>query len=87
MNQPLSIFETQNGPTIGNVIDGSVIGRLKHLGMQPANLCSDVVFVRRVYTDVIGTLPTAQEAKDFLLDRAPTKRATLIHRLLERDEY
>jgi hypothetical protein len=57
------------------------------LGIQPARLCSDGVFVRRVYLDVIGTLPTSQEASQFLADRDPNKRRALIDRLLERKEY
>jgi hypothetical protein len=45
------------------------------------------VFVRRVYLDVIGTLPTAQEASDFIQSPKPDKRSELIDRLLERDEF
>jgi hypothetical protein len=45
------------------------------------------VFVRRLYPDVIGTLPTATEAQQFILDRNPDKRRMLIDRLLARDEY
>lgn len=56
-------------------------------GITPAQPCSDAVFVRRVYLDVIGTLPTALEARDFLLDRNPNKRQQLIDRLLEREEF
>ena len=62
------------------------MARWKKLGLQPSPLCSDAVFVRRVYLDVIGTLPTAAEAREFLLDRNPDKRRALIDRLLERDE-
>ena len=80
-------FESGAAPTPESPIDKLVFGRLERLGIQPAHLCSDAVFVRRIYLDVIGTLPTAQEAKDFLLDRAPNKRAALIDRLLEREEY
>jgi hypothetical protein len=68
-------------------IDKLVFARLKALGLQPSPLCSDAVFVRRVYLDVIGTLPTAAEAREFLLDRNPDKRRVLIDRLLERDEF
>jgi hypothetical protein len=45
------------------------------------------VFLRRVYLDVIGTLPTPKEATQFYTDQAANKRAALIERLLARDEY
>ena len=68
-------------------IDELVLANLKRLGIQPAKLCSDAVFLRRAYLDVIGTLPTPQEAAQFLADRDPNKRGALIDRLLERDEF
>lgn len=68
-------------------IDELVFARLRQLGIRPAYPCSDEVFVRRVYLDVIGTLPTAEEVRRFLQDISPRKRAALIDRLLERDEY
>ena len=70
-----------------NQIDKLVFARLKQLDIQPANICSDPVFVRRVYLDVIGTLPTAQEARTFILDKEPNKRSILIDNLLKRDEF
>ena len=70
-----------------NQIDEFVFGRLKQQNLRPANLCSDEVFVRRVYLDVIGTLPTALEAENFILDSNPNKRGALIERLLARDEF
>ena len=63
-----SIAESRADPTSPGGVDALVFERLKQLGIQPAGLCSDAVFVRRVYLDVIGTLPTAQEARQFLLD-------------------
>jgi hypothetical protein len=68
-------------------IDELVRDNLKSLGIEPAGLCSDAVFVRRVYLDVIGTLPTETEAKTFLSDQDPNKRSILIDRLLERSEF
>ena len=44
-------------------------------------------FLRRVYLDVIGTLPTPEEARAFLADKDPQKRSKLIDRLLEREEF
>ncbi|HVM60273.1 MAG TPA: DUF1553 domain-containing protein [Verrucomicrobiae bacterium] len=80
-------FDGPAASTPSNQIDRLVFVNLQRLGITPANLCSDAVFVRRVYLDVIGTLPTAQEARDFIQDTAPNKRQALIDRLLERDEF
>src|SRR5262249_55270463 len=44
-------------------------------------------FLRRVYTDVCGVLPTAEEARAFFDNKDPQKRAKLIDQLLERPEY
>ncbi len=70
-----------------NRIDQIVFARLQQLGIAPARNCSDGVFVRRVYLDLIGTLPTAKEASRFLNDSSPDKRARLIEELLVREEF
>jgi hypothetical protein len=82
-----SIFESDAELTPGSEIDKLVLDRLQQLGIQPARVCSDEVFVRRVYLDVIGTLPTSDEAREFLKDQDPQKRRALIDRLLEREEF
>jgi len=68
-------------------IDKLVFAKLEKLGIQPAALCTDPVFVRRAHLDVIGTLPSGYEAKEFILDKRPNKRAALIDKLLARDEF
>lgn len=68
-------------------IDRLVFADLDRLGIPPARLCSDAVFVRRAFLDVIGTLPTANEAREFIEDSAADKRGRLIERLLGRDEF
>jgi hypothetical protein len=80
-------FESQAAATPQTRIDDLVFARLEKLGLPPANPCSDAVFVRRVWLDVIGTLPAAAEAREFLMDRSPNKRRALIDRLLARDEF
>ena len=82
-----SVFESPVAPTPEGRIDKLVLAKLSKLGIQPA-LCSDVVFVRRVYLDVIGTLPTTKEAREFIQDPdTQSKRRLLIDRLLKRDEF
>src|ERR1039458_8657669 len=80
-------FESAAPLSAQSPIDARVFDRLKRLDIPPANLSSDAVFLRRAFLDVIGTLPTAQEASDFLADPAPAKRAALIDRLLDRPEF
>src|SRR5207244_12538370 len=55
------------------------------LPASPKSSGSD--FVRRAYLDVIGLLPTPDEARRFVADRDPGKREKLIDYLLERPEY
>ena len=80
-------YEAGVAPAPAGEIDRLVFARLAEQNLTPAEVCSDAVFVRRVYLDVIGTLPTALETRDFLQDRNPNKRKLLIDRLLERDEF
>lgn len=82
-----SVFESSEPLTPTCQLDKIVLAKLSSLGIQP-RLCSDAVFVRRAFLDVIGTLPTAQEARDFIKDPdTKNKRRLLIDRLLERDEF
>ena len=80
-------FESEAAVTPQGKIDELVFDKWKQLKIEPAKRCSDAVFLRRVYLDTIGTLPTADEAKSFLNDQAPDKRSALIDRLLERPEF
>lgn len=68
-------------------IDELVGQRLSELHLASAAPCSDAVFVRRVYLDVIGTLPTAAEVRQFAQDTRPDKRHRLIERLIARPEF
>ena len=86
-DSPIAIFEIPTDLTPQTRLDELVFARWRQAGIEPVALCSDAVFVRRVYLDVIGTLPTAEEAREFLLDQEPDKRRRLIDRLLEREEF
>ena len=82
-----TIFESTVVPQPEGQIDKLVFAKFTTLGIKPV-LCSDAVFVRRAYLDVIGVLPTAKEAQDFILDPdTKNKRHKLINQLLERDEF
>ena len=70
-----------------NKIDEAVFAKLEALHIEPSDLCSDGEFVRRVFLDLVGALPGADEVQAFLSDQGVDKRYRLIDELLERPEY
>ena len=68
-------------------VDRTVGGALVKNGVQPNKQTDDFVFVRRVYLDVAGRIPTDVEARDFLNDKDPEKRRKIIDQLLISDGY
>ncbi len=49
-------------------------------------LCSDADFLRRIYLDVLGRIPTVAEARAFLDDKGADKRTKLIDQLFASPE-
>lgn len=84
--EPRDGFVWPNPPE-NNYVDRHVFAKLKMLNIQPSELCSDTEFIRRVYMDVCGILPTPDEVRAFLADKRSDKRARLIDELLQRPEY
>jgi hypothetical protein len=72
---------------VHNPIDRLVWSRLEQMGIVPSELADDATFLRRAFLDTIGTLPTPDEAREFLADRSSDKRGRWIDKLLARDEY
>ncbi len=70
-----------------NFVDESINRQVRQLGIVPSGGCSDADFLRRVYLDIIGTLPTPAEARTFLTNESSGKRKKLVDQLLERPEY
>ena len=70
-----------------NFIDGLVHTKLKKLNIIPSGHADDAEYLRRTYLDIIGTLPTVEQAREFLQDERADKRALLVDGLLKRPEY
>lgn len=68
-------------------IDAIVDAHLKKVGQQPNATSADHEFLRRVYLDITGTIPTAKQAGMFLAQRGDSKRVVLIDQLLNRPGY
>jgi hypothetical protein len=74
-------------PAPVNSIDAAVFAKLRRLGITPAPLANDADFLRRVTLDLIGLLPSPEEARAFLASRDPHKRQKWIDTLLDRPEF
>ncbi len=82
-----SSFEKAGPFKAANEIDTLVLASLETQKITPAALCSDEVFIRRVYLDVLGTLPDGPEVRKFLENPRPDKRTTLITAMLQSDGF
>jgi len=74
-------------PPEKNFIDQHVFANLKQIGVPPSPLCDDSTFLRRVYLDIGGRVPTADETKAFLASHEPDKRDRVIDTLLNSPDY
>ena len=70
-----------------NYIDEHVFQKLRQLNIQPSALCSDEVFIRRLYLTTMGVLPTFPELNAFLEDEREDKRSVLVDTVLQRSEF
>lgn len=70
-----------------NFIDEFVAAKLKKLNVRPSELSTDAEFIRRVYLDTVGKLPTSDKVTEFLDDSNPEKRSHLIDTLMETPEW
>jgi len=85
---PESDHRPSHGDTpSNNIIDELVQQRLHQLNITAAPVTDDATFMRRLYLDVIGTLPTAAECRQFLADGSADKRTVLVDEVLKRPEY
>ena len=68
-------------------IDKLVLAGLTAAGQKPNPLTTDEQFVRRIYLDAAGRIPTAEETLAFVRNDATTKRAALVDQLLLSEGY
>jgi len=70
-----------------NLIDQHIFGKMQTDGVNPAPQSGDSEFVRRVYLDLTGRIPTVEQSLAFLNDPDSGKRTALIDKLLGSNEY
>jgi hypothetical protein len=75
------------GPEPANLVDEHVFRRWRMLRVAPAPACDDATWLRRATLDTIGRPPTVEEARAFLADGRPDRRARWVETLLGRPEF
>ncbi|MEQ1824887.1 MAG: DUF1549 domain-containing protein [Pirellula sp.] len=68
-------------------IDQLIAENYTALNIKPNPRTTDSQFVRRVYLDVVGTIPTYRQTTRFLDSKDPDKRTKLIDELLDSEGY
>jgi hypothetical protein len=75
------------GPKPAGEIDRRIFGKLRRLRLDVSPVCGDEVFLRRVHLDLLGSLPSAREAREFVADRTRDKRGRKVDELLDRPGF
>ncbi|MBT4724346.1 MAG: DUF1553 domain-containing protein [Planctomycetaceae bacterium] len=73
--------------TSSNEIDESIYRQLQKMNIIASGTCTDEQFLRRVFIDLTGTVPTADQTALFLSDQDPDKRDKLVDERLESPEF
>jgi hypothetical protein len=80
---PLSAAEPLNEKELAKKIDQLLAVHWQADKVEPVALSDDAEFLRRLYLDVVGRIPSRAEVRGFLDDKTPDKRERLVRRLLE----
>lgn len=76
-------------PESWSPIDQLVARKWERMKIEPSGLCSDTDFIRRIFLDLTGLPPSADQVRQFVDDKRPTreKRDALIDQLIGSDPY
>ena len=72
---------------VAKAIDEHIDRFLNSANLKPTQQSNDAEFLRRLYLDLTGRVPTAKQAAEFLDDPDSAKRSRLIEKLLESQEF
>jgi len=79
--------QVESGSCDWTCIDSMIQAGYTKSSVEPSEICSDSEFIRRIYLDIAGRIPTVAERKAFLDDPSVSKRTALIDQLLQSEDY
>jgi Protein of unknown function (DUF1549)/Protein of unknown function (DUF1553) len=84
---PIVPLDAQSVAQASATIDQFIDAELAKRGSKAEARANDEVYVRRVYLDIIGRIPTAKEAQEFMSSTKVDKRESLVKKLIASDGY
>ncbi|TWT68254.1 PSD1 and planctomycete cytochrome C domain-containing protein [Crateriforma conspicua] len=78
---------TDMNPWCSDAIDAFVLQAMKDQDLSPSQPADDVAWLRRVYLDLAGTLPTPGDVDRFVSDDSPMARQRIVDRLLASPDF
>ena len=72
---------------LGEFIDQQIRQGWQDNEIEASAAATDEEWVRRIYLDLLGRIPTMEEARKFLADESPRKRSVLVEELLDNEDY
>ena len=84
---PVDAAKKDDTSQVSARIDAMMETFWKDKQVEPNSLVDDATFLRRIYLDAVGRIPTAAEAEAFLADKSKDKRSRLIDELLDSEGY
>ncbi len=85
-NAPVGVAYGRDEDII-NAINTQVANGWEDWGFSPAPAADDFEWIRRVYLDLAGRIPTEAELESFLADESPDRDQKLVDRLLESPSF
>ncbi len=86
-NSGNSLASASGDDDVVGYINQMIRERWETAGVTPSVVATDSEWVRRVYLDILGRIPTGEETTRFISDKSKDKRPRLVDRLLDSDDY
>ena len=74
-------------PAVVNQVDRLLAQENAGLGVETTPVIDDLAFLRRIYVDLVGRIPSEQEIQDFLKRPAATRRSEIVDTLMEDERF